>query len=254
MGKSGTDLAREAANMVITDDNFSTIVKAIRQGRVIYENIRRAICYLLTASVASVLTVASAIIIDGTLAMTPLQLLWLNLIMHIFPGLGIVMQEAAPGIMQRPPRDPKASLLGGFEKEQILMRALMVSLSVLVAIHITRVVTGNEMFVTTVAFTTISLSLLLQAWSWLFVNAREGGSYQRVSINKFMYLSMLVSYALIAVAIYMPGLQMVLNTVALEIPCLTIAASMSILSYAACLLYDLLRAKLTEKRHRGELA
>ncbi|HNB21392.1 MAG TPA: HAD-IC family P-type ATPase, partial [Candidatus Melainabacteria bacterium] len=87
MGQSGTSLAREAADMVITDDNFPTIVHAIEQGRVIYTNISCAVAYLLTASLASVVTVAAAVVFDTGLPLSPLQLLWLNLIMHIFPGL-----------------------------------------------------------------------------------------------------------------------------------------------------------------------
>ncbi|MBX9669924.1 MAG: cation transporting ATPase C-terminal domain-containing protein [Candidatus Obscuribacterales bacterium] len=91
------------------DDNFTTIVIAIEPGRIIYDNIRRSICYLLTATVASVVTIATAMIFMGTLALNPLQLLWLNLIMHVFSELGIVLQGAAPGMMQRPPRDPSES-------------------------------------------------------------------------------------------------------------------------------------------------
>lgn len=237
MGKGGTDLAREAANMVITDDNFATIVSAIRQGRVIYENIKRSICYLLTAAVASVITVAVAMACDGTLAMTPLQLLWLNLIMHIFPGLGIVMQEASPGIMSRPPRAPGSPFLGSFEKEQILMRSIVVSAAVLVAIQMSRIVTGGDTFVTTVAFTTIALALLMQAWGWLFLDSRK----ERVSVNKYMYLCMLISYLLTAGAVYLPPLQVVLNTAALELPCLSIAISLSLVSYGLCLVYNLFR-------------
>lgn len=239
MGKGGTDLAREASNMVITDDNFTTIVSAIRQGRVIYENIKRSICYLLTAAVASVITVAVAMAFDGTLAMTPLQLLWLNLIMHIFPGLGIVMQEASPGIMSHPPRAPGSPFLGSFEKEQILMRSVVVSAAVLVAIHMSRVVTGGDTFVTTVAFTTIALALLMQAWGWLFLDSRK----ERVSVNKYMYICMVISYLLTAAAVYLPPLQVVLNTVSLELPCLGIAIGLSLVSYTLCLVYNFLRGK-----------
>lgn len=215
MGMAGTDLAREASNMVITDDNFSTIVKAIEQGRVIYDNIRRSICYLLTGSVASVITIAAVMISSSMLALNPLQLLWLNLIMHVFPGLGIVLQGAAPGTMQRRPRDPSAPLLGKFEHAQILVRAVLVSASVLYVVSVCSRYQAAEETTTTIAFATISCALLYQAWSWLYVS-RDKDDSRRAPINKIMYMMMLLSYLLVVVAIYAPPLQMVLKTVSLD--------------------------------------
>ncbi len=241
MGRSGTDLAREASNMVITDDNFATIVSAIKEGRMIYDNIRRAICYLLTATVASVVTIAAAIIYDGTLAMEPLQLLWLNLIMHIFPGLGIVMQEAAPGIMSRPPRDPGESIIGRFEAEQIAVRAFAVSVGVLGAILMTRLVDGSDLYVTTVAFSTIALGLLYQAWAWLFLDPERAPGMGRAPVNKFMYLMMFVSYLSVIVAVYLPGLGSLLKTAPLEIPELFTIFVFSSASVALTMFYDYIR-------------
>ncbi|MBX9670415.1 MAG: cation-translocating P-type ATPase [Candidatus Obscuribacterales bacterium] len=230
MGLSGTDLAREASKMVITDDNFSTIVKAIEQGRIIYDNIRRAIGYLLTASLASVFTIATAMLMLGVLAMYPLQLLWLNLIMHVFPGLGIVLQGAAKGIMQRPPRDPVEKLLGKFEMTQIFARAIMVSLAAIGACHFS-LTNGHSMtMLTTMVFATISCGLLYQAWIWLFTGtAYDTNSRERVKVNNLMYLMMLISYALIPLAIYVPELQQILNTMPLGIAewCIVLAYSTS---------------------------
>ena len=246
MGRSGTDLAREASNMVITDDNFATIVSAIKEGRMIYENIRRAICYLLTATVASVVTIAAAIIYDGTLAMEPLQLLWLNLIMHIFPGLGIVMQEAAPGIMQRPPRDAKESIIGRFEAEQIVVRALAVSIGVLGAIIMTRLVDGSDLYVTTVAFSTIAIGLLFQAWAWLFLNPDHKAP--KPPVNRFMYLMMFVSYLSVITAVYLPGLASILKTQPLELPELFTVFFFSGGSVILTLFYEYLRPLLAGKK------
>ncbi len=216
MGLCGTDLAREAANMVITDDNFTTIVKAIEQGRIIYDNIRRSICYLLTASLASVMSIALVIVTTKMLALNPLQLLWLNLIMHVFPGLGIVLQGAAPGIMQRAPRDPSAKLIGNFEFIEILLRATMVSLAVLVCVLICRNEGYNLETLSTMALATISFGLLFQAWSWLFVKVHVEDNGARTAVNNWMYVMMFISYALVFAAIYLPSLQMVLRTVALS--------------------------------------
>jgi Ca2+-transporting ATPase len=216
MGLAGTDLAREASNMVITDDNFSTIVRAIQEGRIIYDNIRRAICYLLTASVASVVTIAVAMTTTGMLALNPLQLLWLNLIMHIFPGLGIVLQGAAPGIMKRKPRDPQDRLIGPFERNQILMRSIVVAFAVLGALELSKSLLYSPETVTTISFATISCALLYQAWSWLFIMRPGERARGRAPINRLMYLTMALSYLLVVVAVYLPGLQLVLRTRALD--------------------------------------
>ncbi|MBK7749112.1 MAG: cation-transporting P-type ATPase [Candidatus Obscuribacter sp.] len=127
MGQGATALAREASDMVITDDAFNTIVKAIEQGRAIYTNIARAIAYLITASLTSVLAVTLLVVANQSMVLTPLQLLWLNLIMHVFPGLGIVLQKASPSVMQVPPRRPNDRLLGRYQITQIILRALVIA-------------------------------------------------------------------------------------------------------------------------------
>ncbi|MBX9694693.1 MAG: cation-translocating P-type ATPase, partial [Cyanobacteria bacterium] len=164
MGLSGTALAREAANMVITDDNFATITKAVEQGRIIYNNIRQSVAYLLTASLASVMSVFALVMLGESAPFSPLELLWLNLIMHIFPGLALVLQPASSGIMERPPRKPDEPLLTGTIQIQILLRSLVVTAAVLSAMKISAALNSSE--VHTVGFSTLALSLILQALSW----------------------------------------------------------------------------------------
>lgn len=247
MGQAGTDLAREVSNMVITDDNFTTIVKAIEQGRIIYDNIRRSICYLLTGTGASVLTIATVMIATGMLALNPLQMLWLNLIMHVFPGLGIVLQGAAPGTMQRKPRSPSEKLLESFERNQILSRSVVVALAVLGAMFWSSRLTDSKEVTATIAFATISLALLYQAWAWLFVNKGTETKRERTPINPFMYLMMAISYALVVVAVYLPGLQYVLKTVSLDALHLGIALAASTASVAVCAILDPTISRITEK-------
>jgi Ca2+-transporting ATPase len=243
MGLSGTDLAKEASNMVITDDNFSTIVEAIEQGRSIYDNIRKSICYLLTASVASVIAIGLVLFSIGSLALNPLQLLWLNLIMHVFPGLGIVLQNAAPGIMQRPPRDPSDKLVGRFELSEIIGRAVMVSIAVLVSMLVLKTSAGN--ISSTAAFATISFSLLFQAWNWLYIS-EDKTEYS--PINWLMYAMMALSYALVFAAIYAPPLQMVLNTVALDASTLWLVAQTSTASFLGSLGFSFVHKLVRRKR------
>lgn len=251
MGLSGTDLAREASNMVITDDNFSTIVKAVEQGRIIYDNIRRSICYLLTASVASVMSIALVIVTTGMLALNPLQLLWLNLIMHVFPGLGIVLQGAAAGIMQRAPRNPSAKLIGNFELAQILFRATLVSLAVQVSVLFSVHEHVGAEALSTMALATISLGLLYQAWGWLFVKGSFAEGWNLAPVNNLMYVMMAVSYSLVAAAIYIPAIQVVLKTVALTphqlLVVMAISTGSAVISMIVERLWWLVERSKTEK-------
>ncbi|HIA51495.1 MAG TPA: cation-transporting P-type ATPase [Candidatus Melainabacteria bacterium] len=209
MGRSGTSLAREASDMVITDDNFPTIVHAVEQGRVIYSNISCAVAYLLTASLASVLTVAAAVVFDTGLPLSPLQLLWLNLIMHIFPGLGLVLQKARPGIMREAPRGRKQSLLGRKEYIQIFMRGAVVSLVTILAAESVR---GQSLeYVRSVVLATISVALLLQSWSWLAAR-RPADDWSYLSSGA-MYLNTVMGIGLLLVATLFPPMQAILETV-----------------------------------------
>lgn len=212
MGQSGTSLAREASDMVITDDNFPTIVHAIEQGRVIYTNISCAVAYLLTASLASVLTVAAAVIFDTGLPLSPLQLLWLNLIMHIFPGLGLVLQKARPGIMREAPRGRKQFLLGKKDYLHIVLRGGIVSLVTILAAQNAN---GQSLeYIRTVVLATISLSLLLQSWSWL-ASKRPADDWSYLSSGA-MYVNTALGIALLLIAVLVAPMQAILGTVCLS--------------------------------------
>ncbi|NOZ06085.1 MAG: cation-translocating P-type ATPase [Chloroflexi bacterium] len=104
MGLSGTDVAKEAADMVLTDDNFASIVAAVEEGRVIFDNIRRFIHYLLSCNIGEVLTMFVATLIGMPLPLVPIQILWINLATDSLPALALGVEEAEPGIMQRAPR------------------------------------------------------------------------------------------------------------------------------------------------------
>ena len=240
MGKAGTDLAREASNMVITDDNFSTIVRAVEQGRIIYANIRRAIGYLLTASLAAVMTIAAAVVLDTGLPLLPLQLLWLNLIMHIFPGLGIVLQKADPSLMSLTPRPSTEKMLGGYEQMHIWLRSILCSLAVLAALAINARFTGDASKTTTIGLATLSLSLLFQAWAWLSVGRKETPLEPRLQVNPTMFVTMGISYGLLFLAIYLPGLKQVLSTVALGWTDILVVFSTSLASFLLSALLQLL--------------
>ena len=112
MGGRGADIAREAASLIITDDNFATIVKAVEQGRTIYENITKSILYLMSCNFGEVLIVSVAIVLGWPLPLLPLQILWMNLVTDVFPALALAVEPAAPDVMDRPPRDLGSPMFG----------------------------------------------------------------------------------------------------------------------------------------------
>ena len=109
MGLRGTDVAREAAAMILLDDAFPTIVKAVREGRVIFGNIRRFVAYLLSCNLSEVLVVGLAILSTLPLPMLPLQILYLNLVTDVFPAFALAMGEGDRDVLKQPPRDPQAA-------------------------------------------------------------------------------------------------------------------------------------------------
>jgi Ca2+-transporting ATPase len=115
MGKDGTDVAREAADMVIADDNFASIVEAVREGRAIYRNIQKFIFFLLSSNAGLLVAVFASSFLRGLKPLTPLMILWINLVTNGLPALALGIDPPDPTQMLEPPRKPSAGLLGGRE-------------------------------------------------------------------------------------------------------------------------------------------
>jgi Ca2+-transporting ATPase len=132
MGRHGTDVARDAADLVLTDDNFATIVRAVEEGRVIYANLRKVIRFLFPCNLSEILTIFVAILLGLPAPLLPLQILWVNLVTDILPAVALIRDPAEPDVMRRPPRDPREPLvtwrLGGrMLSEGVLLAAGVLS-------------------------------------------------------------------------------------------------------------------------------
>lgn len=114
MGHKGTEAAKEAAEMVLTDDNFASIAAAVEEGRTVYDNLRKAVVYVLPTSVGQASMVLIAVLLGMTLPITPVQILWINMVTAVTLSLAIAFEHPEPGLMARPPRDPKEPLVNGF--------------------------------------------------------------------------------------------------------------------------------------------
>lgn len=159
MGHRGTDVAKEAAGIVLEDDRFATIGAAVEEGRVIYDNIRKFIFYLGSCNLAEIIVLLGAGVAGLPVALLPLQILWLNLVTDTFPALALGFEKAEQNVMQRPPRDPESSLLSRSLLILAFGYAILIAACVLAAFFIgLNGEADSESHARTLAFTTIALA------------------------------------------------------------------------------------------------
>ena len=227
MGITGTDVAKNSADMILTDDNFATIVHAIEEGRIIYSNIRKFVGFLLSCNVGEILIIFIISLIPDSLIpgigvpLTAIQLLWLNLVTDSFPALALGREKGEPDIMKLPPRKKTESIINRKMKLNILVQSLAifsaVFISFLLGLKVFFVHAGDaEATLTgarTMAFATLILAELFRAYS-----ARsEHVSVFRLGLfsNKSMNLAVSVSAVLLLAVIYIPGVNAVFDNIAL---------------------------------------
>ncbi len=215
MGIKGTEIAKENADMVITDDDFTSIVSAVEQGRIIYGNILRFLHYLLSCNFSEILTVFIALMVGWPLPLVALQILWLNLITDIFPAFALALEPSAPDVMNRPPRDPRESLLTPRFIGLIVWQGLLLAGVTLIAYVIGMTWYGDSgeglRRATTMAFMTLALAQVFHAF-----NARSqsrSAFTDRLFTNGWLWAAVGTCLGLQAAAVYVPLLQKVLHTV-----------------------------------------
>ncbi len=217
MGIKGTEVAKETADMVIVDDNFATIVRAVEQGRSIYANILRFIRYLFSCNFAELLTVFIALMVGWPLPLAALQILWLNMITDIFPALALALEPSAPGMMSRPPRDPKASLLPARLLVMIGWQGLLLAAVTLLAFFLgTRMYGAEEeglKHAITVTFMTLALAQVVHVFSSR--SETRSAFDARLFRNGWLWGAVALCVLLQLAAVYLPFLRAILHTVAL---------------------------------------
>ncbi|MDI9568868.1 MAG: cation-translocating P-type ATPase [bacterium] len=212
MGASGTDVTREASAMVIQDDNFSTIVAAVEEGRNIYDNIRKFLRYLLGCNIGEVLTMFFAALLGLPLPLLPIQILWINLVTDGLPALALGVEPPEPGIMARPPRQPKESVFSRGLTGQIMGRGFQISLCTLLAFLLAvRSGDGDLSFARTIAFTTLVMLQLV----YVFECRSEAVGRVRLGGNLYLVAAVFISILLQLMVIYVPSLGKVFQTVSL---------------------------------------
>lgn len=218
MGIRGTEVAKGASAMVITDDNFATIVTAVEQGRVIVHNILRFIHYLFSCNFAEIVTVGAAIMIGWPLPLGVLQILWLNLVTDIFPAMALALEPSAPDVMQRPPRNPAEPLMTPAFGWLIVWQGALLAGSTLAAFAVGMRWYGVEgeglRHAVTVAFMTLAMAQVLHAFS---ARSRTRSALRsRLFTNGWLWGATAICLALQIAAVEVPLLREVLRTVPLS--------------------------------------
>ncbi|HHX09064.1 MAG TPA: HAD-IC family P-type ATPase, partial [Chloroflexi bacterium] len=219
MGITGTDVAKETADMVLTDDNYASIVSAVEQGRIIYSNIRKFVYYLVSCNVAEIMIIFLATVFGWNTPLAPIQLLWLNLVTDGAPALALGTEKGDPDIMQHPPRPSDEPIINRYMVKGIIVQTIAITAATLGAFFLGGgALEGASMeariLSETFAFVTLSLSELFRAYT-----ARsEYYPLSKIGIftNKNMNLAVLVSVILIILVIYVPFLQVIFDTVSLR--------------------------------------
>ncbi len=212
MGHRGTQVAREAADMVLQDDAFSTIVEAIRQGRAIFENIRKFVIYLLSGNTGQITAVAIAALTDEPLPLLPLQILFLNAVNDVFPALALGVGKGSSKQMSYPPRDRREPMLTRRHWGAIAFYGIIIALTVLAVFFFALKQWGIK------AEEAVTLSFLTLAFArlWHVFNMRDYDSHwlrNEVTKNLYIWLALLLCTGLLLSAVYVTPLAQVLGVV-----------------------------------------
>lgn len=212
MGITGTDVAKNTADMILTDDNFASIVAAVEEGRIIFSNIKKFVYFLLSCNIGEILLVFTSILLNLPVPLLPIQLLWLNLVTDSFPALALGVEKGEPDIMDRPPRDPKEAILDKRMLLGVSFQSLAVGGASLASYLFALRLYGTENIVEarTIVFATLIISELLRAYS----SRSQRFTLWKIGIfsNKTMLWATSGAFALLIAVIYLPFMNTVFYT------------------------------------------
>ena len=203
MGITGTEVSKDAAAMILTDDNFATIIKAVANGRNVYRNIRHAVQFLLSGDMAGIFSVLYTSLFDLPMPFAPVHLLFINLLTDSLPAIAIGMEPQEDGLLRQPPRDPKEGILTREFLLRILLQGGLIALCTMTAFHL-GLETGGAGTASTMAFAALTLARLFHGF-----NCRSEHSIAKLGFrgNLWSILAFETGVLLLAAVLFLPGLQ-----------------------------------------------
>ncbi len=214
MGKSGTDVAKEASDMVLADDNFVSIFNAVREGRIVFDNIRKVTFFLIPTGVASIISIIFAIVFGFPIPYLPAQILWINFVTNAIQDIALAFEPGEKGVLERPPRDPKEGIMSRVLIERTIIVGTLISLGVIYTFMNSLESGASIEKARTIAVTTMVFFQFFQAWN----SRSEYESVFKINplSNKILFIGLIfATFAQIAF-VYSPALQWVFRTEAIS--------------------------------------
>lgn len=210
MGKSGTDVAKEASDMVVTDDNFASIFAAVKEGRVVFDNIRKVTFFLIPTGVASILSIIGTVVAGLPIPYVPAQLLWINLVTNGLQDVALAFEPPEDDIAKRPPRDPKEGIMSRLLIERTLLVGLLIAVGVVYVFASYIQAGGGLEKARTMAVTTMVFFQFFQAWN----SRSETRSIFSLSPmgNPFLILALIAATLAQLALLYVPTLKWIFRT------------------------------------------
>ena len=252
MGITGTDVAKNTAEVILTDDNFATIVNAVEEGRIIFSNIKKFVFFLLSCNIGEILLVFVSILLGWEVPLLPIQLLWLNLVTDSFPAMALGVENAEPGIMKQSPRNTKEAILDKEMVGGIVFQAIAISLASLLSYYwaLRMYGTGSGLIhARSVVFTTLILAELLRAFS----SRSQAYTLFKIGLlsNIRMVQAVLASFLLTVIVLYIPALNEVFDVIPLTLRDWQVVAAFSFIPLLVGELYkDLFKNKEVIKKEK----
>jgi P-type Ca2+ transporter type 2C len=206
MGRSGTDVAREVADIVLEEDDLETLIIAVRDGRTTYNNIRKSVHFFLSTNLTEVIVMFTALSAGIGFPLNVMQLLWINILSDIFPGLALSMEAPEPDILEQPPRDPKEPILSPRDFRRMAFESAVISAGALGAYAFGLARYGPGARASTLAFHSLTTGQILHALS---CRSEQHGIFDAVQppVNKYLALAVGGSLFLQALTVLLPGLR-----------------------------------------------
>jgi Ca2+-transporting ATPase len=210
MGSAGSDIAREVADVVLEDDNLETMIMAVSHGRTIYRNIRKSLHFFISTNMTEIMVTFAAIATGLGYPLNTMQLLWINLVSDIFPGLALALEPPEPDVLERPPRDPAEPILKASDFKRMGIESGVISLSSLAVYGYGLLRYGGRMRAGSMAFHGLTTAQLLHSLS---CRSEEIGLFdkERLQPNPYLTVALGGSLLLQGLSMFIPGLRSLLG-------------------------------------------